>query len=56
MKIKILESRYVVGIGYKDKDGIIECEDSLALALISQGIAEKMKQKELKHTEGIKEE
>lgn len=56
MKIEILESRYIVGIGYKEKGQIIDCDDNMAHSLIIQGIAAKKKEKLGKHTEGVKEE
>lgn len=56
MKIIMLESRYIVGIGYKDQGAIFECDDNVAHSIIRQGVAEKKKEKTTKRTEGEEEE
>lgn len=55
MKLIILEGRYIVGIGSKEKGKAIECDDNMAHSLILQGVAEIKKEKAGKHTEGDKE-
>jgi hypothetical protein len=53
MEIEIIESRYIVGIGYKTNGDIIECNDDLANNLILQGLAKQKRKKVLiKQKEG----
>mgnify|MGYP001607637875 CR=1 FL=1 len=56
MKVIMLESRYIVGIGYKDQGAIFECDDNIAHSIILQGVAEQKKEKKIKHTEGVEED
>ncbi len=54
MKIEIIRSEYIVGIGHKNVGEIIECNEELGRSLIYRGLARE--KRIVKRKEGVEEE